>query len=67
MDDFQRFHKKALFWSLGGLVLIAPGCIAAGAAGLWQLVLILLPGGCFGIRIAYHIQYRRFNDRRTRK
>ena len=63
MDDFQRFHQKAFILLMIGFLLILLGCAAAEAAGLWWIAMLLLPGGCFGMRIAYNIQFRRFNDR----
>ena len=67
MDDFQKFHKKAFVLLLSAFLLILLGCAAAEAAGLWWVALLLLPGGCFGMRIAYNIQFRRFNNRRDKK
>ena len=63
MDDFQRFHRKALFWMLGVLLLILLGCWAAGAAGQPWIVLPLIIGGGFGTRVVYHRQLRRFHRR----
>ena len=67
MDDFQKFHQKAFILLLISLILILMGCGAAVAAGQSWIVLLLFPGGGFGMRAVYHIQSRRYNDRRDRK
>ena len=67
MDDFQRFHRKAFIWLAVSFVVLLLACVAAAAAGQSWVALILLPGGGFGMRAVYHIQSRRYNDRRDRK
>ena len=47
MNDFQRFHKKALILLSGSFIVLLLGCGAAVAAGQSWLALLLLPGGGF--------------------
>ena len=62
MDDFQRFHRKALLWMLGAALLILLACWAAAAAGQAWAVPLLLIGWGVGTRAVYHRRLRR--DRR---
>ena len=64
MDDFQRFHKKALILLSGSFIVLLLGCGAAVAAGQSWLALFLFPAGGFGMRTVYRIQCRRYDDRR---
>ena len=63
MDDFQRFHRKALLWMLGAALLILLGCWAAAAAGQAWAVPLLLIGWGVGTRAVYHRRLRRFRRR----
>ena len=65
MNDFQRFHKKALILLSGSFIVLLLGCGAAVAAGQSWLALLLLPGGGFGMRAVYRIQCRRYDDRQN--
>ena len=64
MDDFQKFHKKAFILLAVSFVVLLLACVAAAAAGQSWVALILLPGGGFVMRAVYHIQCRRYDDRR---
>ena len=63
MDDFQRFHRKALLWMLGAALLVLLCCWAAAAAGQPWAVPLLLIGWGVGTRAVYHRQLRRFHHR----
>ena len=63
MDDFQRFHRKALLWMRGAALLILLGCWAAAAAGQAWAVPLLLIGWGVGMRAVYHRRLRRFRRR----